>query len=378
MRNILIILSSFFALTGPAAIAQIAVPSPPQLDAKGFLLIDHTSGHVLAEKASGERLEPASITKLMTAYAVFRGIGDGQIALKDEVLVSEKAWRTPGSRMFIEVGTRVTVEELLLGMIVQSGNDASVALAEHIGGSEETFAQVMNQYAAELGMNDTSYRNSTGLPDPDHYTSARDIAVLAQALIAEFPEYYRWYSQKSYAYNGITQSNRNSLLWRDSSVDGIKTGHTDSAGYCLVSSAERDGMRLISVVLGTKSTDARTAASAALLNYGFRFYETRRLYTAGQDITEARVWKGDRDTFSIGVGEDVFVTIPRGAYDRLEAQLELPARIIAPVAEGSDLGTVAVTLAGSSVAQASLKSLANVDRGGLWQRARDTVLMWLE
>ncbi len=378
MPNILIRVTCLLVLSIAPAAAQIAIPSPPDLNAKGFLLIDHVSGQVLAEKSADERLEPASITKLMTAYAVFRGIASGQLALDDEILVSEKAWRTQGSRMFIEVGKRVTVEALLQGMIVQSGNDASVALAEHVAGSEETFAQLMNQYAAELGMAKTNYRNSTGLPDPDHYTSPRDIAILASALIEEFPEFYRWYSQKSFTFNGITQRNRNTLLWRDPTVDGIKTGHTDSAGYCLVSSAERDGMRLVSVVLGTDSTDARAAASSALLNYGFRFFETRRLYAAGESIAESRIWKGTAETLDVGIAYDLYVTIPRGAYDRLEANIDLPPQIIAPVDADATLGTLSVSLSGEEVSTASLMALDAVDRGGLWQRARDTVLMWLE
>ena len=270
-----IYLALFLALSPLLSAAQ--VPSAPPLTAKGYLLIDYNSGQILAEKASSERMEPASITKLMTAYVAFNAIKSGQISLTDEVLVSEKAWRTQGSRMFIEVDKWVPMNLLLQGMIIQSGNDASVAIAEYVAGTEATFAELMNQAAQQLGMLDTQYRNSTGLPDADHYTTAADIAKLANAIIRDFPEYYAWYSQKEFTYNGITQDNRNALLWRDASVDGLKTGYTEAAGYCLVSSAKREDMRLISVVLGASSSSARANDSQALLNYGFRFFESRLL-----------------------------------------------------------------------------------------------------
>ena len=273
-----------------AGLAQdIPLPSPPVIGAKSYLVIDANTGAAVASLKPDERLAPASLTKLMSAYVVFRALGDGQITLEDQVTVSEKAWRTPGSRMFIEVGTQVGVEELLLGMIVQSGNDASVALAEHVAGTESVFAEMMTQYAHALGMASSNFRNSTGLPDDDHYTTAGDMAKVARAIIEEFPEYYAWYSVRDYEYNGITQKNRNTLLWRDDSVDGMKTGMTDDAGYCLVSSAERKGMRLISVVLGTASANARATGSQALLNYGFRFFETRLLYKAGEKVAASRL-----------------------------------------------------------------------------------------
>ena len=314
----------------------------------------------------------------MTAYAAFRALASGQIELSDQVLVSEKAWRTAGSRMFIEVGTRVSVDELLQGMIVQSGNDASVALAEHLAGTEDVFAQVMNQYAAELGMTNTQYRNATGLPAEDHFTSAADIARLATAIIREFPEYYGWYSQKEFTYNSITQKNRNALLWRDPSVDGMKTGMTDAAGYCLVSSADRDGMRLISVVLGTKSPSARARDSTALLNYGFRFFETRLLYPAGDSVTEARVWKGNAEMTNLGLQNDLYVTIPRGSYGQLESKVELMERLIAPVDRSTRLGTVQVRLDQQTVAEANLFALNSIDEGTLWQIAKDSILLWFE
>ena len=373
------LLAGFIAITLPLTLrAQVAAPTQPDLNAKGYMLVDFNSGRVLAEKNADERLDPASITKLMTAYAVFRAIKSGQLGLDDEVLVSKKAWQTPGSRMFIEVDKRVPVNLLLPGMIIQSGNDASVALAEHVGGTEETFAEVMNQLAAELGMTNTQYKNSTGLPAEDHYTSAADIAILAAALIREFPDYYRWYSQKEFTYNGITQGNRNALLWRDETVDGMKTGYTESAGYCLVSSAERGGMRLISVVLGTKSPSARANESQALLNYGFRFFETRMLWDENEVIENVRVWKGAEEATSLIVTEPVYATIPRGAFDSIETETAVPAQIIAPVAASDALGIISARIGEETVASAKLYSSVSIDEGSLVQIAWDEVLLWFE
>jgi D-alanyl-D-alanine carboxypeptidase (penicillin-binding protein 5/6) len=368
----------FFMLSPTLLLAQ--VPTAPELSARGYILMDHHSGKVLAAKNESQKLDPASITKLMTAYAAFRALAEGQIKLDDEVPVSENAWRTPGSRMFIEVNTRVSVEELLQGMIVQSGNDASVALAEYIAGREEVFAELMTQYARELAMNDTTYKNSTGLPADGHQTTAADIARLASVIVEEFPQFYAWYSQREFTYNGITQKNRNALLWRDPSVDGMKTGMTDAAGYCLVSSAKRDGMRLIAVVLGTKSPTARANDSQALLNYGFRFYETRLLYAAGDEIKDAevKVWKGEQERAGLGTRQDVYVTIPRGTYDRLEAELDLPQQVVAPVEESEQLGVLRVSLADQMLAEANLFALNAVPQGSIWQRARDSVLLWFE
>ena len=358
--------------------AQISAPNPPALAAKGYLLLDFKSNQILAEKNAGERLDPASITKLMTAYAVFRAIKSGQINMEDEVLVSEKAWRTPGSRMFIEVGTRVPVEKLLPGMIIQSGNDASVALAEHVAGTEGAFAEIMNQLAAELGMTNTNYANSTGLPAENHYTSATDIAKLASTLIKEFPDYYRWYSQKEFSYNGITQGNRNALLWRDESVDGMKTGYTESAGYCLVSSAERNDMRLISVVLGTASPAARASESSALLNYGFRFFESKLLWEAGEIIASSRIWKGAQEQIDLIVKDPVYVTIPRGTAEQIETRMEIPNRLMAPVTEALPIGQVAASVNGIDVAKVNLYSSINVPEGGFMQAVWDDVLLWFE
>jgi serine-type D-Ala-D-Ala carboxypeptidase (penicillin-binding protein 5/6) len=360
------------------AYAQISAPSAPALGAKGYLLLDFDSGQVLASKNPDERLDPASITKLMTAYAVFRAIKSGQIGIDDEVLVSEKAWRTPGSRMFIEVGTRVPVRDLLPGMIVQSGNDASVALAEYVAGTEDSFAQVMNQLAAELGMTNTSYRNSTGLPAEGHYTSASDIAKLATALIKEFPDYYKWYSQREFSYNGITQGNRNSLLWRDDTVDGIKTGYTENAGYCLVSSAKRDGMRLISVVLGTKSPSARANESQALLNYGFRFFETQLLWDQGEVIESARVWKGSEENTDLIVRDAVYVTVPRGSIEQLETSVKIPGKLIAPVSTGEPVGRVVATVNNEQLTEAGIYSSKSIPAGSFVQTTWDEVLLWFE
>lgn len=375
MRFMCAVMLSFFAAS---AMGQMPVPSAPELSARGYILLDHKSGQTLAAQNENERLDPASITKLMTAYAVFKSIQNEQISLDDKVLISEKAWRTAGSRMFVEVNKRVSVEDLLQGMIVQSGNDASVALAEHLGGTESVFAQMMNQYAAELGMLSTHYENSTGLPADGHLTSAADIARLATAIISEFPEYYRWYAQKEFTYNGISQKNRNLLLWRDPSVDGMKTGMTDAAGYCLVSSAERDDMRLIAVVLGTKSSSARANDSQALLNYGFRFFETRLLYPAGNSVAEARVWKGTRETADLGLKSDLYVTIPRGSYERIKAEVNLPGQLIAPVDATKQLGTVRVNLQEQMLAEANLFALTSVDEGSIWQITKDSVLLWFE
>jgi len=360
------------------AAAQIAAPSAPNLNAKAYLLIDFASGRILPSQNPDDILEPASITKLMTAYAAFRAIRSGQISLDDQVLVSEKAWRTPGSRMFIDVGSRVPVKELLPGMIIQSGNDASVALAEHIAGTEDSFAEIMNQLAAELGMTSTRYFNSTGLPAEGHVTSATDIAKLAAALIREFPDYYSWYSQKEYSYNGITQANRNILLSRDQSVDGMKTGYTESAGYCLVSSAERNDMRLISVVLGTKSPAARANESQALLNYGFRFFESRQLWEVGEIIRDVRVWKGEQENTSLIVREPVFVAIPRGQFEQLETEVEIPDRLIAPLTSSSPIGEVRAKLGIDTIASVPVYSATDIPEAGLLDAAWDELLLWFE
>lgn len=362
------------AFVRPAlAIDPIQIPAPPTVAAKAYILADHNSGRILAESNADQRLEPASLTKIMTAYVVFRELAKGSLKLDTMVTVSEKAWRTEGSRMFAQVGAQISVENLLKGMIVQSGNDASVALAEHVAGDEVVFAQVMNQNAERLGMKDTHYKNSMGLPDPEHYTSARDLLTLTNALIKEFPDYYKWHSIKEFLFNNIKQTNRNRLLWIDSTVDGVKTGHTDGAGYCLVTSALRDGMRLVSVVLGTKSDKERALANQTLLNYGFRFYETRLLYKANEKLTEARVWKGETPMAEVGLLNDFYATFPRGQYQTLKASMEVNNSTVAPVQQNDKLGAIKVVFNDQLIGQADLVSLKAIPEGGIFRRALDSL-----
>jgi len=380
MRNTLIyiIFVAAHLFAASAFAAPLPIPKAPSTGAKSFIIQDFESGRVLAEKNADQPVEPASITKLMTAYVVFNELQAGNIALGDMVTISEKAWRTPGSRMFVEVNKQVSVEDLLQGMIVQSGNDATMALAEHIAGSEETFAALMNRHAEEIGMTGSHFINTTGLPDDNHYMTAKDIALLATLLIEKYQEYYHWYSQKEFTFNEITQYNRNKLLWRDESVDGLKTGFTDSAGYCLVTSAKKDGMRLITVVLGTKNANARVDASQALLNYGFRFFETHKLYDAGTRLTTSRIWKGSTDTVPLGLDQTLYVTIPRGQYKSLDASMSIDDRITAPVNEGQSLGSVQVKLGDEVVADKPLVSLQMIGEGSFWQRISDEALLYLE
>ncbi len=362
----------------PAAqIPPAPIPAPPQLQAKGYFLMDYVSGQVLAASNENERLEPASLTKLMTAYAVFHALRDGRIALGDMVTISPRARAQDGSRMFVDVGTQVSVENLIQGMIVQSGNDATVALAEHVAGSEPVFVDLMNQYAQQLGMVSTRFANSPGMPSPDHYATARDIAMLSAALIREYPQYYHWYSQRDFTWNKITQPNRNGLLDRDATVDGLKTGHTESAGYCLVSSAKRDGMRLVSVVMGSPGIRAREDASAALLNYGFRFFETRRLFAPGDEIVKARLWKGETEEASFGVAQDVYVTFPRGQEDTLSAAADLSEPLFAPLSTTNAVGQLRVLQAGQTVGTYPLHPLADVPQAGMVGRLIDDLKLWL-
>ena len=357
--------------------AQVPIPAPPSVNASSFILIDFHSDRVLAERESDARVEPASITKLMTSYVAFREIAAGNLALDDEVVISERAWRTQGSRMFVEVGRRVSVEDLLQGIIIQSGNDASVAIAEHIAGDEAVFASLRNEQAAALGMTGTHYANATGLPDPDQYTTARDIAILARAIVAEFPEFYRWYSQREFTFATIRQHNRNRLLWRDPSVDGLKTGHTSSAGYCLVTSASRDGMRLISVVMGSTSEETRATASQALLNYGFRFFETVQLYEGATEVSRERVWRGKGQELALGLEDDLYVTLQRGRYDALQARLELADRLVAPVRRGDHVGQIVISLDGEVVSSRPLVALDDIEQAGFFGRTVDGLRMLL-
>ncbi len=364
------------AATPAAATAPTAVPPPPQLDARSFIVIDHESGRVLAAREPDVRQEPASLTKLMTAYGVFKALKEGRIKLDSMVTISEHAWKQEGSRMFIEVGKQVSVENLIQGMIVQSGNDATVALAEFVAGTEPTFVQMMNTYAKELGMTGSHFMNSAGMPDPEHYMTARDAAILSSALIHEFPEYYPWYAQREFTWNGITQQNRNGLLWRDPSVDGVKTGHTETAGYCLIASAKREGMRLVSVVLGTDSMRSREDANAALLSYGFNFFETKRVYAAGQPLTTARVWKGTSSDVGLALKRDLYVTSPRGHVGSVQAQFELPETIVAPLAANTPLGKASIVVDGATIATHDLYPAQDVPAGGIFRRAIDTVRLW--
>lgn len=362
----------------PLSTLAIPTPAPPSVAATGHLLIDFHSGHVISSANATQRLEPASLTKLMTAYVVFAELKQGNLRLEDVATISEKAWKTGGSKMFIEVGKQVSIEDLLKGMIVQSGNDASVALAEHVAGSEAVFASVMNDQARRLGMLDTNFMNATGLPHPDHYTTAADISKVAMAMIRDFPEYYSWYSIKSFTYNNIKQHNRNRLLWRDSSVDGLKTGHTEAAGYCLVSSAERDKMRLLSVVMGTDSEKARAEESLKLINYGFRFFETHRLYGAGDTLSRTKIWKADIEQLPVGLQQDLYITIPRNQYDKLDAQLRLNQPLTAPISKGQSVGEVNVMLDGDIVASQPLVALDPANEAGLVGRLMDNLWMMFE
>ena len=369
------LLFSLLALLMPAVLwgAAKPIPNPPELDATSYYLVDFDSGRVLAEKNPDDRVEPASITKLMTAYLVDKAIADGDVTLDEMVTISEKAWRMKGSKMFVEVGKQVSVSDLLKGLIIQSGNDASVALAEHIAGSESAFAGYMNHQAKLLGMDNTNYVNATGWPDENHYSSARDIAILTRTLIDEFPGSYNYYKEREYTFNKIRQFNRNRLLWRDESVDGVKTGHTEAAGFCLVASAQRDEMRLISVVLGTSSDKARTQSSQSLLNYGFRYFETHKLYRSDEVLKTAKIWYGDQEQIGMGVGKDIFITIPRGRYRDLDASMEIDAEISAPVERGQSLGQVNIKLDEDMILSEAIVALQTVNEGSLIDRAMDSI-----
>ena len=351
------------------------MPTAPTIAAKAHVLLDFNSGKVLTEGNVDMRVEPASITKLMTAYIIYGAMKRGDITPETLVTISEKAWRMQGSKMFVRVGNQVKVDDLLKGMIIQSGNDATIALAEHIAGSEDAFANMMNHEAQRLGMTGTHFVNSTGWPDANHYSTARDLANLMAAVIRDFPEQYVREREKEFVWNNIKQINRNRLLWRDSTVDGGKTGHTESAGFCLVASAERDGMRLISVVLGTASDEARAEQSQALLNYGFRFFETRLLRKGGDVLVEPRVWKGVNKTVKLGLASDFYVTAPRGQFDKLSLAVDMPPQIDAPIAKGQSVATVRAKLGDDIVAEVPAVALADVPQGGIFRRMVDGVLL---
>lgn len=359
--------------------AQTAnIPSAPIIGAKSYLVIDTLTNHEIASLEPNLRLPPASITKLMTAYVTFHALESDQISLEDQVTISEKAWRMTGSRMFIEVGKKVSVQDLLMGMIVQSGNDASVALAEFVAGSEFLFVDLMNQYATNLNMTSSSFQNSTGLPDENHFSTAHDLSLLAKAIITESPQYYKWYSTKEFTYNEITQRNRNSLLWRDPSVDGMKTGSTEEAGYCLVSSAIRNDMRLISVVLGTATAKSRNDGSQALLNYGFRFHETKTIFMSEKEIIAVKTWKTQSETLSLGILNDLNLTLPRGSFSKLSIENNIQPEIIGPIDKGQVLGELVIKLNDSTLATQTLVALENNPKGTLWQQIKDTMQLWFE
>ena len=358
-------------------------PPPPTLDAKSWVLMDYATGQVLLEGNPDERVEPASITKVMTSYVVSAELAHGKIHMDDPVTISENAWRsggagTDGSTSFLELNSQVPLKQLLYGMIIQSGNDAAIALAEHTAGSEELFATLMNQYAAQLGMTGTHYVDASGLPNANHYTTARDVALLSQALIRDYPEEYTIYKVKDFEWNGIKQHNRNTLLWRDSSVDGIKTGHTSSAGYCLATSAQRGEQRLIAVVMGAKSEKARADANQELLNYGFRFFESHKLYDASKPLATPVLWKGQSPTVALGVTEDVVVTLPRGRYADLKASMDLPSRLLAPLPKGQVVGSLKVQLDGKTLVERPIVLLDEAVEGGFFTRMYDGVKLWFE
>ncbi|MFT5562898.1 MAG: D-alanyl-D-alanine carboxypeptidase (penicillin-binding protein 5/6) [Litorivivens sp.] len=359
----LLLLTASYAVS-----AQSITPAAPQLAAEGYLLIDADTGHVLVEYNSVQRLPPASLTKIMTSYIISAELRQGTVTLEEEVDISVKAWRTQGSRMFVREGTKVSVNDLKRGIIIQSGNDASVAMAERIAGSEDAFADLMNQHAARLGLTDTNFMNATGLPDENHYTTAADLAKLTNALIRDFPEDYKIYSEKYFTYNDIRQPNRNTLLWRDKTVDGVKTGHTEAAGYCLVASAKRDGMRLISVVMGASSEESRAIESQKLLTYGFRYFETVRLYDAGETLKTVRVWGGKTPSVDLGVADDIVITVPQGSRKNLDASMDLQKIIRAPLQTGDTFGTLKIMNGGEMVKEVPLVANTDVAEGGFFKR----------
>jgi serine-type D-Ala-D-Ala carboxypeptidase (penicillin-binding protein 5/6) len=357
------------------AVAGMAIPGAPQVDARAYILVDYRTGKVLAAADATARMEPASLTKLMTAYIVFHELTVGKLKLEDMVTVSEHAWRSEGSRTFIELGKPVSVNDLILGMIVQSGNDATIALAERIAGTEDTFAQLMNSTAKSLNMVGSHFENSSGLPSPQHFTTARDMSLLAIAMIRDYPQYYKYYSVREFEHNGIKQQNRNGLLEKDPSVDGLKTGHTDSAGFCLVTSAHREGMRLISVVLGSTSMKARENASAALLGYGFTFYDTKLLVKGGAALATTHVWKAANASAELGIKDDLYMTLARGQSD-VKTAVEVQPKLIAPLGADANVGTLRVLSGTQVLTTVELHPLKPVAAGGWWRRLIDTIRLW--
>ena len=366
---------ALLALSGITATAE-SIPRPPQVPVRGYVPMDQQSGNILADLKGDERMEPASITKLMTAYIIYKALKAGKIHLNDQVTISERAWRTLGSKMFVKVGSQVPVEDLLMGMVVQSGNDATVALSEYVAGSEETFAKLMNQEAERLGMKNSHFTNAPGLPNPNHYMSARDIAVLTRALIQDFPDQYPRYSVRSFKYNNIEQRNRNRLLLTDASVDGVKTGHTETAGYCLVSSAKRDDTRLIGVVLGAAKEKERFQISKVLLNYGFSFFESRKLYDANTPIVTTRIWKGQVNQLPLGVTQPLYVTVLKGQAPQVSTATTVQPAIIAPAQKDQPFGEISVKLDDQEVIKTPLVALQDVPESGWFGRMIDSILLF--
>jgi len=359
--------------------SHAAAPQPPSVIGKAWMVGDLSSGQLLAAQRADERFEPASLTKLMTAYVVFAAIRDRKLAVDQQVNVSARAWKAPGSRMFIEPRRPVTVDELIRGMVVQSGNDACIALAEAVAGNEEVFVQMMNREAARLGMKNTRFTNASGLPDAQHYSTAQDLYLLAAALIKDFPrEYAQYYSQKEYRYNNITQPNRNRLLWIDPSVDGVKTGHTEAAGYCLIASSSRGGRRLLSVLLGSTSEAARAQESLKLLNWGYQFFDSVKLYAANDPVRSLEVWKGEARNVKVGMGTDLFVTVPKGEADKLKAELVSQQPLVAPLSKGQRIGVLRVTHDGKPFGEYPLITLEPVATAGFFRRTWDTLRLWLK
>ncbi len=383
-----LIASAAFAQTPVPAVPvptapSVPMPPPPTLTARTWVLADYLTGRVLAEKGADERVAPASITKIMTSYVVSAEMRAGKIKIDDQVFISEYAWRnggggTDGSTSFVPLNASVPLRDILMGMIIQSGNDAAIALAEHVAGSEATFAALMNQYAQRLGMTATHYVNASGLHHADHYTTARDIAILSRALIRDFPDDYAAYALKEFTINGITQHNRNALLWRDPSVDGIKTGHHKEAGYCLAASAKRGETRLISVIMGTTGEKVRANETQALLNYGFGFFETHKVYQKGATIATPTLWRGAVEKATVGVSEDALVTIPRGGYQRLKASMNVRKPLEAPLKQGEELGAVVINLDGAEVLRMPLVATADFPEGGFFSRLSDTIWLWFD
>lgn len=365
-----------FALSAPAVLAEPIIPSPPQLAASSYIMMDAETGHILVSHNADERLPPASLTKLMTSYIAEREVIEGRMELSDESLISVNAWRTGGSRMFIQEGRNVSIEDLLRGIIIQSGNDASVAMAEHIAGSEEMFAQMMNMYAERMGLTNTHFTNSTGLPDPNQYTSASDMAILSRHIIYDNAQFYPLYAERSFTFNNITQANRNTLLGRNPAVDGLKTGHTTEAGYCLVASAEQDGMRLITVVMGTSSDEARSQETQKLLTYGFRYYQTAQIHDAGAALYNSRVWAGTESELALGLEEDLKLTIARGAEHSLRTILNIDPVIKAPIEVGQVLGELVVRNGDEELVRRPLLALEAVEPSGFMSRLWDNILLF--